>query len=176
MTHLTSHGPGVTSPPPPPPPPPPQPPVAPQQPMSASAVPPAALTPQVPPMAPQAAGVPMQPPSQGSVPGYGIQAGVPQYGMTGNPLDPLRPVTPGVNPPTQGINPLTGQGYGYDPLTPMMSPAMASQGTPSHFSISTPPHPQHQYGAGRMQGANVNMNPLSVDPLTEVDPWGQYHP
>eukprot|EP00971_Amphidinium_carterae_P004164 82759-Amphidinium_carterae.1 len=53
---------------------------------------------------------------------------------------------------------------------------MASQGTPSHFSISTPPHPQQQYGAGRMQGTNVNMNPLSVDPLTEVDPWGQYHP
>eukprot|EP00971_Amphidinium_carterae_P253166 5026449-Amphidinium_carterae.1 len=55
-----------------------------------------------------------------------------------------------------------------------MTPGMASQGTPSqHFSISTPPHPQHQYGGagGMQQGACIN--PLSVDPLTEVDPWGQ---
>eukprot|EP00971_Amphidinium_carterae_P210499 4176590-Amphidinium_carterae.1 len=118
----------------------------------------------------------MQPQSQGPVPGYGIQAGVPHYGITGNPLDPLRPVTPGVNPSTQGVNPLTGQGYGYDPPTPMMTPAMASQGTPSHFSISTPPHPQQQYGAGGLQGPNPNVNPLSVDPMTEVDPWGRYTP
>eukprot|EP00971_Amphidinium_carterae_P326893 6457960-Amphidinium_carterae.1 len=102
MTHLTSHGPGVTSPQPPPPPPPTQPSVVPQQPMSASAVPQAAPTPPVQPMALQAASVPLQPQSQGSVPGYGIHASVPQYGMAGNPLDPLRPVTPGVNPPTQG--------------------------------------------------------------------------
>eukprot|EP00971_Amphidinium_carterae_P151825 3009287-Amphidinium_carterae.1 len=55
----------------------------------------------------------------------------------------------------------------------MMTPGMASHGTPSHFSISTPPHPQQQYGAGGMPGPNTAMNPLSVDPLTEVDPWGQ---
>eukprot|EP00971_Amphidinium_carterae_P291779 5792068-Amphidinium_carterae.1 len=172
MTHLTSHGPGVTSPQPPPPPPPTQPPVVPQQPMGAPAVPRAAPTPQVLPMAPQAAGAPMQPQSQGPAPDYGIHAGVPHNGITGNPLDPLRPVTPGVNPPTQGVNPLTGLGYGYDPPTPMVTPAMASQGTPSHFSISTPPHPQQQYGVGGMQGPNPSMNPLSVDPMTEVDPWG----
>eukprot|EP00971_Amphidinium_carterae_P091487 1811350-Amphidinium_carterae.1 len=56
----------------------------------------------------------------------------------------------------------------------MMTPGMASQGAPSqHFSISTPPHPQQQYGAGGMHGASMNPNLLSVDPLTEVDPWGQ---
>eukprot|EP00971_Amphidinium_carterae_P346274 6487625-Amphidinium_carterae.1 len=43
----------------------------------------------------------------------------------------------------QGINPMSGMtGYGYDPLTPAVTPGM-SQGTPSqHFSIATPPHPQ----------------------------------
>eukprot|EP00971_Amphidinium_carterae_P295455 5867889-Amphidinium_carterae.1 len=46
MTHLTSHGPGVTSPQPPPPPPPPPPPVVPQQSTSVPAVPQAAPTPQ----------------------------------------------------------------------------------------------------------------------------------
>eukprot|EP00971_Amphidinium_carterae_P277976 5518156-Amphidinium_carterae.1 len=149
MTHLqatTLQGAGVTQPLPPQ-----QPPVVPQQQASSPAGLQASQTPQVIPVQQH-----NQPHTQGTIPAQGIYAGTPNHGMTGNPLDAARPIVPGMVPPSQGINPMTGQGYGYDPPTPMMTPGMASQATPSqHFSISTPPHPQSQYGAGGMQGAGI---------------------
>eukprot|EP00971_Amphidinium_carterae_P329147 6461438-Amphidinium_carterae.1 len=128
---------------------------------------------QVPQTLPQAAGYPTQPQTPGLIQPSGISAGNPNYGMAGNLLNAARPSSPNMVPPGPSINPMSGMGYGYDPpVTPMMTPGMASQGTPSHhYSISTPPHPQHQYGTGGMHQC-AGPHPLSVDPLQEVDPWG----
>eukprot|EP00971_Amphidinium_carterae_P013747 270793-Amphidinium_carterae.2 len=153
----------------PPPPPPTSPPVVPQIQQVPSVVDgnpvtqPVSMTPPLLPFAPQPVAAPLQPMSQGATPNQGISA---------VSLDALRPIVPGAAPSSQSINPLTGLGYGFDPPTPMLTPGMASQGTPSQrFSISTPPHPQQQQGAGGMLSARTN--PLAVDPLSLADPWGQ---